>query len=140
MSDIEILNKILARAKINKNLRDAVKELKNAIKSGNKIMAYELSAVKSFVSSGDLKKPSTYRFREDDNYNERALGSSVYRLLDSVHFHIAMETQKIPAGMMIFSAGGIRQKGMPTGKSKTLELIRKEHERAVRETKMKKVI
>ena len=139
MGDMEILNKILAKAKISPDLRDAVIELKNAIKSGNKNMAYELSAVKSFIG-GDLRKPSTYHFREDSDYNEKVLGSSVYSLLDSVHFHIAMETQKLPAGMMVFSAGGIRQKGMPKGKSKTLELIRKEHERAVRETKMKKVI
>lgn len=139
MSDMETLNKILAKAKMSPDLRNAVMELKNAIKSGNKIMAYELSAVKSFIG-GDLKKPSTYHFREDMDYNEKALGSSVYSLLDSVHFHIAMETQKIPAGMMVFSASGIRQKGMPTGKSKTLELIKKEHERAIRETKMEMVI
>jgi hypothetical protein len=139
MGNMETLNKILAKAKMSPDLRNAVIELRNAIKSGNKIMAYELSAVKSFIG-GDLKTPSTYRFREDMDYNEKALGSSVYSLLDSVHFHIAMKTQKIPAGMMVFSADGIQQKGMPTGKSKTLELIRKEHERAVRETKMKKVV
>jgi hypothetical protein len=74
------------------------------------------------------------------DYNEKALGSSVYSLLDGVHFRIAMKTQKIPAGMMVFGAGGIRQKGMPTGKSKTLELIRKEAERIHREVGLKKVI
>jgi hypothetical protein len=137
MSNIEILNKILSKAKMSPDLHNAVMELKEAIRKKDIVRAYEISAVKSYIC-GSMKMRDCH-FRENDEYNMKILGTYVYSILDNIHFDLAMKAGKIPAGMMIFSAEGIQQKGSPIGKSRTLELIRKEHARIVRESKMEKI-
>jgi hypothetical protein len=137
-ASIKTLDKILKKAEISPDLRNAVMELKEAIRKKDIVRAYEVSAVKSYIC-GSMKMRDCH-FRENDEYNMKVLGTYVYSTLDSIHFDLAMKAGKIPAGMMVFSAEGIRQKGSPIGKSKTLELIRKEQARTVKESKLKKVV
>jgi hypothetical protein len=144
MGDIQILNAILARAKMSPDLRNAIIELKEALRKKDIVKAYEISAVKSYICTrmGIAKRKQCY-FTENGEYNRKVLGMGnrdIYGILDNIHFNLAMKAGKIPAGMMVFSASGIQQKGMPIGKSKTLELIKKEHERIHREVGLKKVI
>jgi hypothetical protein len=147
MSNIEIfvkLNTILSKAEISPDLRNAVMELKEALRKKDIVRAYEVSAVKSFIcTSMGERRCSGSHFTENGEYNKKVLGMGgrgVYGILDNIHFDLAMKAGKIPAGMMIFSAEGIKQKGSPIGKSRTLELIRKEQMQTERELKLKKVI
>jgi hypothetical protein len=140
---IKILDRIISKAKISPELHGAVIELKDALRKKDIVRAYELSAVKSLICS-DINIPSSKcHFRENSEYNMKILGAGgrgVYGILDNIHFDLAMKAGKIPAGMMIFSAEGIRQKGSSLGKSRTLELIRREQARIKREAKLMKVI
>jgi hypothetical protein len=141
---IKTLDKILSKAEMSPDLRNAIIELKEALRKKDIIRAYEVSAVKSYICTRmGIEKRKQCHFTENGEYNSKVLGMGerdVYGILDNIHFDLAMKAGKIPAGMMVFSAGGIQQKGMPMGKSKTLELIRKEHERIHREVGLKKVV
>lgn len=141
---IKTLDNILSKAKMSPDLRNAIIELKEALRKKDIIRAYEVSAVKSYIYTRmGIEKRKQCHFTENGEYNSKVLGMDgrdVYGILDNIHFDLAMKAGKIPAGMMIFSAGGIKQKGFPVGRSKTLELIRKEHERIHREVGLKKVI
>jgi len=105
---ISELKTILKKAKINANLKKAIEETIKALNKNDLDLAYELSAVKSFVS-GDLKSKGHY-FREDDDYNNLHLGESVYSILDGIHHELAFKTGGIPSGMMILTHTGIRKK------------------------------
>jgi len=142
-TNVKVLDKILKKAEISPDLRIAVAELKNALKEKDIVRAYEVSAVKSYIcTSMGERRCSGSHFTENGDYNRKVLGmdGSVYSILDNIHFDLAMKAGKIPAGMMIFSAEGIQQKGSPIGKSKTLELMKKEQEKTERKYKLKKVI
>jgi len=99
---IKELDEILEKGKINANLRFAVEEIKKALVESNFELAGNLSAVKSYVS-GRLDVPY---FGEDNDYNEKALGSSVYSKLDGLAFELAMGLDTIPPGTTIFHEGG----------------------------------
>lgn len=104
---ISELKTILKKAKINANLKKAIEETIKALNKDDLELAYELSAVKSFVS-GDLK--AKCYFREDDDYNNVHLGESVYSILDGIHHELAFKTGGIPSGMMILTSRGIIHK------------------------------
>jgi hypothetical protein len=140
-TNINVLDAILKKAEISSDLRNAVIELKEAIRKKDIIRAYEVSAVKSYIC-GSMKMRDCH-FRENDKHNRKVLGVNgrdVYMILDNIHFDLAMKAGKIPAGMMVFSSEGVTQKGSPIGKSRTLELMRKEQARIVKESKLRKVI
>jgi len=106
---VKQLNKILERAIISEPLKDAVKETIIALEGGNSELAYELTAVKSLVT-GEKADPEVHHFRENTQQNRGTLGRSVYALLDTIHHDLAFELSKIPSGMMILSADGMREK------------------------------
>jgi len=125
---ITILNKILDKGKMNDTLRNAIIEVKEALANNDLELAYEVSAVKSYIASSGKDLPSYYHFIEDWKSNEEALGSSIYSLLDSMHHDLAFALNKMPSGMMVVSFNGWRSKGPPTRESPTLTLITLEHE------------
>lgn len=148
------LNQILAKARISPALRAAIKELIAALRVGNKTLAANLAAVKSFISGSKdpkaLKGKTVFmgqvsHFVEDYKYNEKALGGDVYGILDTMAFDLARVADQIPPGMMIFSSGGVgqpvsvSQRAPPRGNgSKTLRLMEQEEReirRAVEERK-----
>lgn len=125
------VDKILSKAKMTPALKAAMLELRDAIRRGDDDAAYELSSVKSFIT-GSLETSGRNHFGEDNDYNRKILGGSVYSLIDNLHFKLAMKADKIPSGMMVLSSRGvgrspvITQKGISRKKSPTLTLIRKE--------------
>ena len=135
--DIINLDVAIKDAKISDALRDAIIELRNALKRKNYNMAYELSSVKSFIVH-DLKFKKN-AFREDSDFNEKKVGTSMYSFLDCLHHKIAFnlmekDPSKIPSGSMIVRAGGIQQKGLPPkSESPTLKRIEYETEQSRKE-------
>ena len=106
---VKQLNKILESAIISEPLKNAVKETILALEEGDTELAFELTAVKSLIC-GEGADPEVNHFRENTQQNRSTLGRSVYALLDSIHHDLAFELSKIPSGMMILSANGMREK------------------------------
>jgi len=121
---------ILGKARISEPLREALVELRDALKKRDMEKAYELSSVKSLISSDYSKPKKGNLFNEDSDYNEKLFGGrSVYSILDVMHHEIAFSQDKIPSGMMVFhSTGVVEQKGKPHGESLTLKRIKSELE------------
>jgi hypothetical protein len=129
------VNKILSKASMTPDLRNAVRELRTAITRKQWDKASELSTVKSFIT-GSLEMPKKYHFREDSKYNEKVLGGrDVYSLLDGINFDISMMTGDMPAGMMLVSAEGVKGREPKYFKSPTLALIERERKDIQRKVK-----
>ena len=129
---ISELKTILKKAKINANLKKAIEETIKALNKNDLDLAYELSAVKSFVS-GDLKAKGY--FREDDNYNTVHLGKSVYFILDDIHHELAFKIGefRIPSGMMILTSTGTYKKEKSKKKHPIITMMEKERARIYKE-------
>jgi len=123
---IKVLDKILTKAVISKELKDAVIELKAAIEAENYSLAADLSVVKSFVCIRMNPKSSRSHFCEDAETNDRVLGNNVYSILDGMHFDLAMVTHTQPSGIVVVSGNGIEQRKLANPTSPTLSLIVKE--------------
>lgn len=129
---VEVLNKILEKAKITPDLKKAILEIKDALTNDDLYLAYEVSAVKSYIA-GMSANPKNH-FREDVDYNRTVLGGEdVYCLLDDMHHTFAFANHKLPSGMMVISLDGWKSKGLPKRESPTLKLITEEHTRIVKE-------
>jgi hypothetical protein len=139
VEDLKNLDILLAEAQMSPELKNAVLELKDALKRKDYNMAYELSAVKSYVTGKIDPNDKRNKFQEGDDYNTKKFGRSMYSYLDNLHHKIAFKLMKkdpsiVPAGAMVFSAGGIRQKGLPPkSTSPTLKRIEYEHNQIVKE-------
>ena len=107
------------------NLKKAVEETVKALNKGDIELAYELTAVKSFVS-GEINP--THNFTEDADYNYSILGKrDVYSILDYIHHELAHMAGKMPSGMMAFtSSGETYQKGKPKKKHPIIVMMEKE--------------
>lgn len=103
-----VLNKILKKARISKMLRNAVEEILKALNNKDYNTAYQLSACKSYITGHINNDIDKYAFREDRDFNNKAIGDSVYRLLDSIHSEIALKLNKIPSGITVISQEGIQ--------------------------------
>ena len=123
-SIIKELNRVLKKGKMNDNLKKAIQDTITALNKNNLDLAYELTSVKSLIV-GDLKYKKHY-FREDDDYNESVLGTSIYSILDGVHFSLAMKTGGMPSGMTMFTPFKAYQKGPAKIKHPILKLIESE--------------
>jgi len=130
---------ILDKAIINKNLRDAVLEIKKAVENDDLSLATELTGVKSYITSKmklKLKPGEKYRFREDAEKNRKAMGKDVYCILDGWHHQLAMMTDTIPKGMQIWTSTGTKEKpgvtvherGNSNQKHPIIQMMNKEHE------------
>lgn len=97
----DTLKMILSKGRMSPLLKEAVSETVKAIDAGELRLAYQISACKSLVVGVlRFKDGSDYAFRESDRLNRKALGESVYALLDGVHFRLAMMLNELPSGMM----------------------------------------
>ena len=114
-SNLKRLNEILEKGKISYQLSEAVVSIIKAIEQDKFLLATDLSSVKSLVG-GSMKQnhDETYPYREDNDYNEKHLGNSVYSILDGIHFAYSVKSDKLPSGMTIFSSGGVTHGGKIT--------------------------
>lgn len=123
-----ILKKSLKVAIMSEELRNAIKEILQALKKHNWDLSYELTSVKSYIS-GDINDISS-PFREDDEYNKKVLGDSLYTILDLLHHEIAFLIDELPSGTYIITSKGYYTKKAPEKTSSpTLRLIKEEHEK-----------
>lgn len=102
--NLKILSKIIAESKISKPLREAVEEIKLGVIENNVDLVSELTSVKSLIS-GRLSNSKEDPFNEDDDYNEKTLGNSVYSLLGTMNCDFSIKSDRIPSGMTIVSGG-----------------------------------
>jgi len=105
-SALKTLRGIQGKARMSATLGKAVAATIEAIEAGDLELAYQISACKSLVC-GEMNtgRNRQNHFREDGDANKGALGSSVYSLLDGIHFRLAMRIGKLSSGMMMFSTG-----------------------------------
>jgi len=105
-SNLKSLNKILEKGKINDGLRKAVEAIIEAVKKDDVLLACELSSVKSLVSGSMNPKFDHYPYKEDNDYNKKHVGNSVYSILDGIHFAYSMKADRMPSGIMVISTEG----------------------------------
>ena len=139
------LDLILQKGKINENLRTAIQETKKAIAKDDIELATELTSVKGYIV-GELtdkklgRKPreiQKYRFREDDDFNTKTLGGSVYNKLDNLHHDLAFSQGQLPRGMMVFASPAPDKltgysRPSPKGKHPVLRMMEKEHKETMK--------
>lgn len=125
--NVDALPEILEKAIISDPLRFAVTEIVKALMVEDMNLAYQLSSVKSFICGGMDVDQDVHNFCENHKHNENILGRSVYGLLDTLHFEIAMNEGKLGSGTYIVGLNGIVGKPLPTEDHPTLERIRFEH-------------
>jgi hypothetical protein len=132
---MKTVNEILSKASMTPDLRNAVNELRTAIRKKQWDKASELSTVKSFITS-TLKTSSRNHFGEDMDYNKTVLhGADVYSQLDGLNHDLAMETGDMPSGTMVITAEGVHSRKPRYFKSPTLALISMERRQIEREAK-----
>lgn len=126
--NIQSLKRMKKQARVSPDLKEAIDETIKALERGDVELAYELSAVKSLICGGMDVDPKVNHFREDNDYNEKKLGYSVYRELDGIHHDLASDVGRMPSGMTVITSRGIVERKKPTRRHRTLTLMRKEHE------------
>jgi len=138
--DLKSLDAILKHGQISEDLRTAILELKDALEKKDYDLAYEISAVKSFVTGGIDEKDEKNHFQENSDYNEQNLGRNIYSYLDALHHKVAFNLMEknpdiIPSGAMVVSREGIRQKGAIPQTSPTLKKMHSEQKEIEEEAK-----
>jgi len=129
---ISELDKILSKAKMSPDLREAVEAIKEAMKKGDKELVADLSAVKSFIASPiDISDESNH-FQEDEEYNRKVLGISLYEYLDFLHHKYASMTGTLPSGSAIYTANGKQERGASKRKHPIIKLMEKEHNELIK--------
>jgi len=129
---IKELDKILSKAKMSPDLRKAVEAIKEAMEEGDNELVADLSAVKSFiVSSIDLSDESNH-FQEDEEYNRKVLGISLYEYLDFLHHKYASMTGTLPSGSTVYSASGKQERGPSKRKHPIIKLMEEEHNELIK--------
>lgn len=133
MSHTQTLKKILEKAVISPMLRQAVQASIEALKAGDKHLACKLTACKSLVTGKIDPDDKRNAFQEDGDTNEKIFDTSVYSLLDGIHFNLAMELKEMPAGMSVYSSEGCQERPKDTGDHPVLQRMQEEHENIHRE-------
>jgi len=123
---ISELDKILSKAKMSSDLRRAVEAIKEAMEEGDKELVADLTAVKSFIISVIDPDNKTQHFQEDEEYNEKVLGYSLYNYFDSMHHKYAFMTGTLPSGMLVFGDGKIKERGPSKRKHPIIKLMEEE--------------
>jgi hypothetical protein len=103
------LNKIIVKATISPRLREAARETIKALQTHNWNLAYQLTAVKSYVTGVLDPKDKVHAFQENHEANKKILGSSVYSIMDGIHHAIAFSIDALPSGAQVVSLNGIRE-------------------------------
>ena len=123
---ISELDKILSKAKMSSDLRRAVEAIKEAMEEGDKELVADLTAVKSFIISVIDPDNKNQHFQEDEEYNEKVLGYSLYNYFDSMHHKYAFMTGTLPSGMLVFGDGKIKERGPSKRKHPIIKLMEEE--------------
>lgn len=126
---IKDLKKILDKAIISPRLKVAVSETIKALEEKDWDLAYQITAVKSYICGVVNPKDKTHAFQEDHAANEKALTASVYMILDIMHHDIAFALDEMPSGMMALSRSGVRSMSwtMAKGTHPIVRRIKWEH-------------
>ena len=122
-----MLNKILKKAVISPMLRKAIEAIIKALTDKNFVLAYKLSACKSYIISEINPKDKIYAFQEDDDKNEKIFTRPVYSILDGIHHDIAFAIDAIPSGMMIVGRGEVKEMKIKSGLHPVLKRIKFEN-------------
>ena len=107
LTQISILKRVSEQSKITPALRRVVNSTITSLQQGNRELASVQTSVKSLIT-GAMLKP----YGEDDDYNRKILGDSVYYLLDVMHHELAFSLGELPSGTMVFTANGVSQRGL----------------------------
>lgn len=135
------LHRMISSGVMNADLRSALFATLDALNKGDLELAYELSAVKSYIVSEIDPKDTENHFQEESKANEKIFGRDIYSIMDSLHHDIAMRIDKIPSGATIFTSTGvggmplISGKGPARRKHPVIEKMEQEHERIEREAR-----
>ena len=108
------LQRILTTAVMSPMLKKAVSATIEALKNKDLKLAHQITACKSYVVGEIDTKDTEHAFQEDEAANKKALGDSLYSILDGVHFEIAMAADEMPSGIVALSTRGatsMRHKG-----------------------------
>lgn len=122
---IQKLQRVLEVGKMTTSTRKAIQEIISALRRNDLELAYELTAVKSFLT-GSMEAPARYHFKEDAKYNQKVLGDDIYRILDRMHHDLAYEVDRIPSGMMVVTARGYTGKGKPVRSHPIIRMMERE--------------
>ena len=79
---INNLKKLLARGKMSPKLKTATQKLIVALKKGNRTQINELSYLHQHISGSMSARE--YPYREDDDYNKKVVGTTVYYEFDMI--------------------------------------------------------
>ena len=107
-------------------LRRAIIAIKEAMINHDPELVADLSAVKSFITGVIDPTNKIQRFQEDAEYNKKALGTDLYTYLDGLHYKYSLMTDTIPAGMILVTATGIKQRNISKKKHPIIKLMEKE--------------
>jgi hypothetical protein len=91
------------------NLSIAIDAIIKAIQDNDLDLVFELTTVKSLISgclTGD--RP----FSEDNKYNVKHLGKTIYEYLDNMNYDYAVKCSKIPAGVSVITGNEISSGGL----------------------------
>ena len=124
--NIEELNEILQKARMNPALRRAIVAIREAMINHDPELVADLSAVKSFIIFRIDPANKTDHFQEDADYNKKVLGTDLYTYLDGLHHKYAFMTGTIPSGIMSFTATGIKQRDPSKREHPIIKLMKKE--------------
>jgi len=123
---ISELNKILSKAKMSPDLREAVEAIKKAMEEGDNELVADLSAVKSFIASRIDISNKFNHFQEDEEYNRKVLGISLYEYLDFLHHKYASMTGTLPSGSTLYIASGKQERGPSKRNHPIIKLMEEE--------------
>jgi len=124
--NIEELNEILQKARMNPALRRAIVAIREAMINHDPELVADLSAVKSFIINKIEPENKIQHFQEDAEYNEKVLGTNLYDYFDSLHHKYALKTGTMPAGMFLVTATGIKQRDPSKREHPIIKLMKKE--------------
>ncbi len=126
------LKAILKRGVMSPMLREAVTSTIEALDKGNDDLAYQLTVCKSYIVAEIDPDDESNAFQEAAKDNTKIFGESLYRLLDGIHFQLAMKGNHLPSGMSVFSGQGVEEMHS-TGVHPVIKRIIAEHEGIARE-------
>lgn len=124
---IRKMNEILEKGRMSPKLRAAINSIITALRNNDIELAYELSAVKSYISGVIDPKDKEHHFQEDYEYNRKVFGEDIYVFLDGLHHDLAWEVDKLPSGTMIMTAERKIEKGRSKRKHPIVAMMEEEH-------------
>jgi len=126
------LDKILSKAKMSPKLREAIESIKEAIEKNDDELVADLSVVKSFIISVIDPSDKSSHFQEEEKYNRKVLGTSLYEYLDGLNYKYANITGTLPSGMIVYTYKGKQERGASKRKHPIIKLIEKEHNELIK--------